>query len=679
MSVDAGALGAKLEWAEKQCEELQAFLEQAQAENDQLREELAARPSAEAIKDVDALVAERVKSSNKQLQAEFELTLAAGGLSGTTRQRAEDLQQWLTDAEQENVILRSKLDGLERGTQERTAMLEASMGSMMGQYQRVALKLADVLKNDVTRLQSELRAAQAAKSGAEVTRLEAELAGARNVVQQLEQERDAALAQVQALVGDASSPRLEAALKSLQGLVEDRQSSVVSLEARLHAAQSAEASLKSELEVQRFKTHELERECSRLRVPGVSVAQPLSLAELDGERRRASQAEERLESAETERAKLANDCARLRHELATAMSHLESLGNNPHPAAKAPELEVLQRRVASAEERLESAETERAKLANDCSRLKHELATAMSHLEALGRAQPASTPEVEALQKRAASAEERLASAEAERARLEAALAHAPPLVMLQPPPAPKEERVVQPPPPPTEALVSADLERAAALERELERMRARSDDADRYAKGLVEELARGRTALETAHDRLVDAVTRHADDVAVTDALAQVASALGLEGAEVLSEGDLVAEPLQAVDALTQAQAVATERLTKAVEADVVAREQTLSDLNWLKIELEKLTHVRDELKARLESMVQRELKRKATMTALLGQLRMTEVSSSMRMAAMRRVQSAISAKAKAEAATQTVFFQRQIGSLQRQLEMAQGRRRFG
>jgi hypothetical protein len=74
---------------------------------------------------------------------------------------------------------------------------------------------------------------------------------------------------------------------------------------------------------------------------------------------------------------------------------------------------------------------------------------------------------------------------------------------------------------------------------------------------------------------------------------------------------------------------------------------------------------------------MVQRELKRKQVVGALLQKLRSTEVASAARAGSLRRLHAALELAQRTAVRVQTVYFQKQIGSLQRQLEVALKKRK--
>ncbi len=139
---------------------------------------------------------------------------------------------------------------------------------------------------------------------------------------------------------------------------------------------------------------------------------------------------------------------------------------------------------------------------------------------------------------------------------------------------------------------------------------------------------------------------------------------------AELIAPEDVLDAPLAALDELAARQAEVAQEATRALEGEQRAREQLMGDLTWLKAELEKLSNVREDLRHRLHAMVQRELKRKQVVSALLDKLRSTEVSSAARAGTLRRLHAAMELAQKTAVRVQTVYFQKQIGSLNRQLE---------
>ena len=108
-------------------------------------------------------------------------------------------------------------------------------------------------------------------------------------------------------------------------------------------------------------------------------------------------------------------------------------------------------------------------------------------------------------------------------------------------------------------------------------------------------------------------------------------------------------------------------------------AREQALGDLAWLEAQLALADLKVEALRERVAAMVKRELERKHGMSRLLQALRAAEVSSAARAGTLRRLHAALELAQRTAARVQTIYFQKQIGSLQRQLEVALKQRRPG
>jgi chromosome segregation ATPase len=254
------------------------------------------------------------------------------------------------------------------------------------------------------------------------------------------------------------------------------------------------------------------------------------------------------------------------------------------------------------------------------------------------------------------------------------------------------------PPPPPADAAESVDGAaevRALTLEKLLERERETSAALRRFADASERSLAKATDDLELALARIKDLKARLGDaDGEAGEALdrlfdsqrelaslrAELARALAAaagapEPADELLVDDAevratVEAPLSAVDQLTSAQAQLTKEATEALAAEQRAKEALLSDLHWLKAEVEKLAHVREDLRARIAAMVKRELDRKGQLARLLATLRDREVSSAARLSAVRRLSAAVELAQRMAVKVQTIYFQKQVGSLSKQLE---------
>jgi hypothetical protein len=254
------------------------------------------------------------------------------------------------------------------------------------------------------------------------------------------------------------------------------------------------------------------------------------------------------------------------------------------------------------------------------------------------------------------------------------------------------------PPPPPKDADAPGDAAaevRALTLEKLLERERATSAALRRFADASERSLAKALDDLELALARIKDLKARlGASDGDAGEALdrlfdsqkelaslrAELTRALGAAGGSPEPADELLVDdaevratveaPLSAVDQLTAAQAQLTKEATDALAAEQRAKEALLSDLTWLKVEVEKLSHVREDLRARLAAMVKRELERKGQLARLLATLREREVSSAARLSAVRRLSAAVELAQRMAVKVQTVYFQKQVGSLSKQLE---------
>ncbi len=249
------------------------------------------------------------------------------------------------------------------------------------------------------------------------------------------------------------------------------------------------------------------------------------------------------------------------------------------------------------------------------------------------------------------------------------------------------------PPPPPADAdardddgLEGFSPQRMHRLEALLAAEKAKTGLLDQFAATATVSLSRMRDDLEAAGGQLADLRTRLGLSDTQTDetllrleAARREMRALFTELAtlrqhapddELIAPEDVVDAPLAALDELAAHQAEVSQEATRALEGDQRAREQLMGDLTWLKAELEKLSNVREDLRHRIHAMVQRELKRKQVVSALLDKLRSTEVSSASRAGTLRRLHAAMELALKTAVRVQTVYFQKQIGSLNRQLE---------
>lgn len=259
------------------------------------------------------------------------------------------------------------------------------------------------------------------------------------------------------------------------------------------------------------------------------------------------------------------------------------------------------------------------------------------------------------------------------------------------------------PPPPPADAA-EEDLEgssggRLDRLAAQLAAEQHRSGVLQQYVKTseeslkrLSDELAEAKVLLVGMATRLGLAASETGEPVERLEAARRELHALSGELARAkappaqpaddgpeLPPEDVLEAPMEALEQLAQQQDAAAKQATEGLAGEQRAREALVNDLQWLKAELEKLSSVREELKHRLAATVQRELKRKAVVSRLLGELRQTEVAAAARAGALRRLHAAMELAQKTAVKAQTSYFQKQIGSLHRQLESALGHRAAG
>ncbi len=245
------------------------------------------------------------------------------------------------------------------------------------------------------------------------------------------------------------------------------------------------------------------------------------------------------------------------------------------------------------------------------------------------------------------------------------------------------------PPPPPTDAAEED-------LEGQLAAGQLKAGVLEQYVETSEASLQRLSDELSAAKDQLVGMATRlglapsetgepverleaaRRELHALVDELARARAAPGQPAAdaEELAPEDVLEAPMEALEQLAQQQATAARQATEGLAGEQRAREALMNDLQWLKAELEKLSSVREELKHRLGAMVQRELQRKAVVSRLLGELRQTEVAAAARAGTLRRLHAAMELAQRNAVKVQTSYFQKQIGSLHRQLESALGQR---
>ena len=533
-----------------------------------------------------------------------------------------ELQQWLDAAEAESEKLRAQLAEASpeetKRLKERVAELESSVASLTEMNRRFSDQAAAAGERDVTRLKAELERAREEGAPEKVEELGALLENAREAIATLEEERRHALAQVQRYASKDSQLANDFDRKS-KGLKEDRDARIAVLQASLGQREAELKKLEARVLAYANSDTALKEELERLRMKECEARE--QLAQVRGER----------DSLESEKSLAVEQLAQATAKLQETKEWLES--------AEA-ESEGLEKKLEAV--RLEEAmrEAERAAQAP-----KPTSAPVRVH-EAVGVASGAGAAEADD-----------------------------------------------------TEGFSVARLRR---LESMLAAETVRADTLRRFLAVAEKGLAATKDQLELALARLLDMAKKlglkDADTTEASQRLNDAArelEALQKELAqnlapprpppppldafevEVPKEEDVLSAPLDAVEALTDAQAAATRQATEALEGEHRAKEHLLTDLTWLKSQLESVSQVRDELRTRLEAMVQRELKRKAVVASLIDQLRTNEAGAAARAGTLRRLQAAIELAQRNAVKVQTIYFQKQIGSLQRQLEIALGKKR--
>ncbi len=626
--------------------ELQAWVDDNEVELEKLRAQVAELQARSAPKpsgreaelqawvDDNEVELEKLRAQVAELQAR-----PAPKSSG----REAELQAWVDDNEVELEQLRAKVAELETAVPMRSSPSASSKEAELQQWldaaevenddlrtrvaelEQTAQTLRDVnsrfsdhaqrtSQRDVARLEREVEAARAEGADDRLTELEFSLSGAREAIATLEAERAAAVQQVQRYA-------------SRDGAV----------------------------------TEELNRR-SKTELENVAREKDAKIAVLQAA----------VEGREGELKKLED--------------RLRAWANSEEVLKK--EFEALRQAECEAREQLGHVRGERDVLTAEKAAVAHRLEIASNKLEETSRWLADAEGESEALTK------------QLENARLEHALmaAEVTQLKSAAPPPsagtAPKAEPAED-----DDSLEGFSALRLRRLELQLDAEKVRADTLKRLVDIADKSVATLTDQLELAHGRLADALKRLGlDDPELAETLARLSAssrellALRKELGAALAlpppppidalddepprEVDVVSEPMNAVEALADAQAAATKQATDALHGEQRAREQLLGDLQWVKAEVEKLSHVRDDLRGRIATMVQRELKRRGLIASLLETLRKNEVASAARVATVRRLQAAIELAQRNAVKVQTIYFQKQIGSLNRQLETALGKR---
>jgi DNA repair exonuclease SbcCD ATPase subunit len=674
--------------------ELQQWLDAAEAENEKLKGRLAelekappsSGPASELQQWLDAAEAENEKLKGRL--AELEKAPPSSG-------PASELQQWLDAAEAENETLMA-----------RVAELETSPAAGAGEAEHLKAQLvaaeakSEGLRREVAELQC-IVAASEAPSASTLVRPAPTSSTSDAKVKELQDWLDAAeaenarlrdeLAQAKPDVvgsGNAESEYLrerlaesEAALHAMKGLnqrfAEQIEAStrrdVERLQKELSEAKASNQPARvRQLEAAVTEAHEAiatltaERQAAIDQVRRFAGADDAQLAAVkSGLEQKVAEKDKRLSELEAERLGMEEDLAGFRQRISAWERRDAELQS---------QVDELQKRAAAAEASLfevkRALETTEAREATKDARIA-ELERTATEADAW---QKASEVEAEGLRK------------QLEALQLEKALRGS------------EGETSTNPPPPPAEALTKDDesaVVRALTLEKLLERERQTSAALRRFADASERSLAKATDDLELALARIKDLKGRlGAADTDAGEALdrlfdsqqelaslrAELSRALSATGGAPEPGDELLVDdaevratvdgPLSAVDQLGAAQAQATKEATDALAAEHRAKEALLSDLQWLKGEFEKLSHVREDLRARIAAMVKRELERKSQLARLLATLRQNEVSAAARLSAVRRLQAAVELAQRMAVKVQTVYFQKQVGSLSKQLE---------
>lgn len=638
--------------AERKATELQAWADASDSEADQLRArvaelEAAARAPAPAkedsrVKELQAWV-DSAEAEGEKLHAriaELESKLAAKGEDP----RVKELQAWVEAEEKEEEALRKRAEEAETEVAVLKHRFEL-LGGALGEAPQLAstnrelvarVSELEAVNHQLRQLNEELTAQVSGGARRDRERLEAQLAEAKaqgaaervEALEQLLQEANEAVATLEV--------QRETAVDQVKRYVEE------DTQQHAHAVRDLEDKHRKEL-----VTHE--RQVAALEAQLAERTDEVSLLHV------------RLEAHEGEEARLVQEAAAQRERACTAE---QSLG-------------ALQTEVAG----LRASKGDLERRATD---LEHKLDEAKRWL-AQGELETSDL-------------EKQLEALKTEHAVLVSSAADAPHGAQVPPPP----PSPMRPPPPPADATAQDELEGYSAqrlhrLEALLAAEQVKSGVLERYVQTSEESLRRLTDELAAANARLLAMAARLglaesdtgetlerldaacSELRALSGQLARAQTELEEAGAEEgpeLAPEDVLEAPLEALEQLTQQQATAAKEAAEALAGEQRAREALMHDLTWLKAELEKLSNVREELKQRLASMVQRELKRRAVVAQLLEKLRSTEVAAAARAGTLLRLQAAMELAQKTAVRVQTIYFQKQIGSLQRQLENVLGQR---
>ncbi len=703
--------------------ELQQWLEAAEAEAETLRVRVA---------ELEARAVEATSRAAAEAEGSTLITRVAELGATQPDSRTAELQQWLDAAEADAEALRAKVAELQARPQtdsraallqqwlenaeadkkrlaERVATLEASAGSASGpSTEAFEAATAEVkrLRGQVAELECVIAAgADVSSAGATLVKHRATAPGQAATEAQLAEVQqwlaaaEAENARLRASLDGAARPGNEdvATLRERISELEAGFSSARALNERLLT--SAEATATRDVERLTRQLHDARADPERFAALERAIAESTETVATLTSERAAALAQVR-QYAGADQAAHASDDRRHQAALDQQLHRVAEL--ETELKCQAEDLAGFRQRISAWERRDLELQTQLKDLTTRCADAEARLGETTRALELTQTREAEKDARLSALAGKADEAARWLADAEAERdalakkvdaLTLEVALARQAQAT------APVERPKPVPPPPPADANDVDDetSHRVQRLEQLLEREQQTSSALRRFADVSERSLARATDDLELALARLKDLRARLGDSDAETsealdrllDSQAELASLRAelartsqavrqVEEAELVEEvlpeeaevAAMVSAPLAAVDALAEAQAKASKQATEALQSEQRAREALLSDLQWLKAEVEKLSTVREDLRARLGTMVKRELDRKALLQKLLATLRSNEVTSAARLSATRRLEAAVEHAQRMAVKVQTIYFQKQIGSLQRQLE---------
>jgi len=668
--------------------ELQAWADSAEADAEKLRArvaELEAQKAAASDKPDPRLAelqawADAAEAEADQLRARVaELEAQQTAASDKPDPRLAELQAWVDSSEEEADQLRARVAELEAQKtvasdkpDPRLAELQAWVDAAEAEADKLRTRVAELEGKHYEAQLAEMRA-WVDSSEAEADQLRAKLAEAEAAAGQTRTlvERVSELESMNHSLRELNSRfagQVDAAtrrdIEALERQLEQARASgigekVVELESSLAVAREAIATL----EVERSTAVEQVRRYVEV---DSQAARKLKAAEVDAQRAELAERDHRIAGLEAQLAEKVDESSVLQVRLKAYVAEEARLQND---------LSHLRQRACTAEEKLGALQSEREALLNDKS-------TLSARSDELARKLDESQRWLAQSELDTAELERQLEAARTERALRDGSEGLTP-AGRTQPPPPPKDATE-----PEGHDLEGFSAQRLHRLEALLAAEKIKSESLGRFVTTVEHSLARMQEELDAARGRLADLKAKLGlSDDETGEALDRLdatrrelhalkaelsrAHDLGPADEEVLDDAEVMEAPLDALEALSAQQDAATREATAALAGEQRAREQLVGDLTWLKNELEKLSHVRDELRQRVQAMVQRELQRKQVVGALLQKLRSTEVSAAARAGSLRRLQAAMELAQRTAVRVQTIYFQKQIGSLQRQLEV--------